>query len=795
MAFTMFSRRTLFPAALAASVLFAQLPLLLSSCNSQEGKTDAPAAKAAAAPAAVAKAEPKAPAPVVALETASAKAPKAPAPVVAALKLPTVFSSNMVLQQGMPVKIWGWAAPGETVSASFGSAKASAKADAKGEWKLELPAQKASDMPAKLTVKDSKKEIVLDNVLVGEVWLCSGQSNMQMGIGVSDNGAEAIKNCANKNIRLFTVKNKFSPVALDDVGSNGWQVCNPEALGGAKGWGGFSAAGYYFGKELNKSLNVPVGLIESSWGGTRIEPWIPPVGFAAVPALKDLYKSVLLRDFTTSEHKAAVDELVKSVGKWRESALQARDAEIAVPAYPAMPSEFVLPTQGQQQTPCWLYNAMINGIVPFQFKGAIWYQGESNHGEGMLYVEKTKAQVLGWRKVFENPDMPYYLVQIAPYQYGSESIFREPEFWEAQFAILKAVPNTGIVCTMDIADLKDIHPKNKLEVGRRLALQALAKTYGKKDIAADSPSFKSFAVEGSKMRVSFDNVPTGLKTRDGKPVDWFEIIDADNGGFVNAKAEIDGKTVVLSADGVSKPVAVRFGWSKLAEPNLVSSEGLPVYPFRAGEVPTRNPLTNIPGASGYELVYDLDLAKIGGRDIKYSVDNSASFKGEFDRVAYFLEIGKKDAPEYVFVSIPAFTNDIKKIGVPSLASKASFQKSFDRMDVYSSVAGIVSGTGLKGNMEFWPNNYGPANAAKVPDASDSTYDFGDQMSAPEDGYGCMQIHNYVAKQTVFAINNWKAGAGANIGIGNSKGNTADWTFVSNANSYEFKRLRVFVHPK
>lgn len=714
---------------------------------------------------------------------------------MADVKLPKVFGSNMVLQQGMPVNVWGWAGPGESVKVSFGDASAETKATEKGEWKLSLPAQDASAKPAKLTV-EGKNKIVFENVLVGEVWLCSGQSNMQMGVTVSDGAEKELASCENPNIRLFHVKTKFAPIPQTDVDSAGWLLCNSENLAKAAPWGGFSAAGYYFGKDLNKALNVPVGLIASNWGGTRIEPWTSPEGFAQVPSLNDIYKKVLTSDFRTSMHKERIDKLIDDMTVWIAAAQKARDSEAVVPPFPAFPAEFVPPAQGQQQTPCWLYNAMLHGLIPFQMRGAIWYQGESNHGEGKLYVDKTKALVASWRQLWGNPAMPYYLVQIAPYQYGSENPFTTAEFWEAQYEITKAIPNTGIVGTTDIANLKDIHPKNKAEVGRRLALQALAKTYGKKDIESDGPAFKSFSVEGSKVRVAFDNVPTGLKSNDGKPLDWFEIIDAEKGGFVAAKAEIDGKAVVLSAEGVDKPVAIRFAWSKLAEPNLVSSEGLPAYPFRAGDVPKRDPLVNIPGTSDLELIYELDLGKLGA-NIVYDVDNSAKFKGAFDKIAYYLELGSKDGGKYIFVSTDAFTDDLKKIGVPTVASKANFQQLLKSMDVYSNVPGIVCGTGIKtGNIEFWPNNYGAPNAKNIPNASPAVYDFGDQFSDPVAGYGSMQIHNYGAKQTLFAINHWVTGQNADLGIGNRPGAPAtDWTFAANAKSYEVKSLKVFVSPK
>ncbi len=213
-----------------------------------------------------------------------------------------------------------------------------------------------------------------------------------------------------------------------------------------------------------------------------------------------------------------------------------------------------------------------------------------------------------------------------------------------------------------------------------------------------------------------------------------------------------------------------------------------------GQAPAKDSLPSIPEAKGYELVYDLDLSKLG-KTIKYDIDKSADFKGSFDRVGYLLELGKKDAPEYVFVSIPAFTDDLAKIGIPSLDSKAEFQTMFEGMDVASNVKDIVCGKGLKGNMEFWPNNYSQGNAKKIPDASDKTFDFGDAIAKPVDGYGCMQVHNYDAKQTVFAINHWVNGSKADIGIGNSPKNNPDWTFTNSAPSYELKRLRVFVHPK
>jgi sialate O-acetylesterase len=259
---------------------------------------------------------------------------------------------------------------------------------------------------------------------------------------------------------------------------------------------------------------------------------------------------------------------------------------------------------------------------------------------------------------------------------------------------------------------------------------------------------------------------------------------------------IEGDSVVLSAPNVKGPVAMRFSWHKDAEPNLANGVGLPAEAFRAGEVPKIDYLAvKVPEASGYKLVYDLDLSKLGA-NIRYDVDNSAALKGEFDRVAYFLELRGPQGVTYSYISMDAFTSDIKKVGIPTLASGAKFQTQVKNANVISNVKDIPNGTFASDcNIEFWPNNYGPINAGKVAGASDAAFDTGDMIDALVDGYGSMQIHNFKAKQTLFAINNWKAGVNANIGIGNSTGETKDWTFVANAGSYSQKRLRVLVRMK
>jgi sialate O-acetylesterase len=330
-----------------------------------------------------------------------------------------------------------------------------------------------------------------------------------------------------------------------------------------------------------------------------------------------------------------------------------------------------------------------------------------------------------------------------------------------------------------------------------LALLALAKTYGKADAVCSGPTFKSMAEEGDKLRVKFDNVAGGLGNRDNQPLSWFEIIDADEGGFVKADAQIEGSAVVLSSPEVKHPVAVRFAWNMLAEPNLKNSAGLPASAFRAGKVPNRDLLgLNVPEAKEYKLVYDLDLGKLGSA-ISYDVDNQTKLQQPFDRVAYFVELQLEDgSTQFVYASMDAFTDALGKIGIPTAESGAHFQQNVAHLNIYSNVRDITSGTNLSGgNIEFWPNNYAPGNSANVPNASEDVFDFGDQPTDPVNGYGSMQVHNHAAKQTVFAINHWSTGNGADIGIGNQGKGNPDWTFAGNAGSYKAKRLRVLIRPK
>lgn len=709
-------------------------------------------------------------------------------PAAAEVRLPKVFGDHMVLQRDKPIRIWGWADPGTAVTVELGDARSTATATARGEWIATLPARSAGG-PHTLTVS-GPNTVRLQDVLVGEVWLCSGQSNMEMGVRMCANGEAEVAAANFPRIRLFMVPNRWTPLPQNDVDAT-WKVCSPASIGEG-GWGGFSAAGYYFGRELHQRLDVPVGLIDATWGGTRIEPWTPPEGFASVPALAREYQRVQWADPRSPAHRERIEDLLRKTDQWLAQSRTALEQGQVQPTMPTFPEELLPPREVQHATA--LYNGMLHPLHPFALRGAIWYQGESNSSEGPLYTDHTRALVNGWRKVWEDDSLAYFYVQIAPFNYGGNPE-RIAEFWEAQ-AAAQSIPNTGMIVINDIGDLKDIHPTNKQDVGRRLARWALAKTYGLADVVYASPSFESMELQGNALRVRFRDA-AGLETRDGQPPTWFEIIDAEEGGFEKANARIEGTSVVLTSPQVRRPVAVRYAWSMLAEPNLRNGAGLPLGAFRAGDVPKRDLLAlKVPESKPFQVVYDLDLSKLG-RNPAYTVDRSKEALGAFDRVAYFLELTPPDGNvQYVYVSMDAFTDQPAQLGLPTAASGIRWQRSVSGLNVFGNVQGLTTGTGLgKGNLEFWPNNYGTESTSETPTASGRTYDFGDTPAEPRDGYGCMQIHHPDTRQTLFAINHWSEGARADLGIGNQPSGNPDWTFASNAGNYTAKRLRVLVRPK
>jgi sialate O-acetylesterase len=484
---------------------------------------------------------------------------------LADVKLPAVFSDNMVLQRGQPVPIWGWADAGEKVTVSFGGQSKEATADEDGEWSVRLGALEASAEPASLKVTGNNA-IALNNVLVGEVWIGSGQSNMQMSVRDSSDAKKEETAANHPNIRLFQIPVKHSTTAQSDVEAK-WDLCTPERIPS------FSAVLYFFGRELHGELDVPIGLIESAWGGTRVEPWTPLNGFAQVPAIRDIYDAASSRIPGTTQYAEVTDAYVTALGEWLPKAREQLKKNEAISEVPSPPN----PLPRGHQTPITIYNSMIHPIIPFGIKGAIWYQGESNNGEGMLYYEKKKALIGGWRELWAQGDFPFYFAQIAPYNYDDQRAGQLPELWEGQEACLQ-ITNTGMAVLTDIANIKDIHPKNKQDVGKRLALWALAKDYGK-DVVYSGPLYRDHQLEGGKIVVRFAHASGGLASRDGKELSHFEIAAAD-GKFVPAKAAVRGGSVIISSADVSEPTQARFAWSQLAEPNLINKAGLPASPFR-----------------------------------------------------------------------------------------------------------------------------------------------------------------------------------------------------------------------
>lgn len=620
------------------------------------------------------------------------------------LILPAVLSDHMVLQREADVAIWGTAPPGQVVSVTaewHPPARQQAKADPNGRWRVTVRTPRAGG-PYAVTVRAGSIERRIADVLIGEVWLCSGQSNMEWPLGAV-NGAEEEKRAADRpRVRLLQVPNRMSPEPRDDCAST-WQVCTPDTAAG------FSAVGYFFARRIEEGLDVPVGVISADWGGTRIEAWMsermlaPFEGqratLAALRAQRDPAERERRRErqesawWTRAEEQAGrvwikpdfddsgwkplvqpgawvVDGLdrfdglllcrrsfdlpasasgasatlelgpiddrdetwvngvrvgaMRGSGAWATprrynvppgvlrsgrnvvsvlvldtggeggltgdasaAALRVNGASAPVPLAgewryergPAMAALAPLPTSfDHPNAPTVLYNGMIAPLLAFRIRGVLWYQGESNRGNASEYAELFPAMIRGWREDWGLGELPFYYVQIAPFAYGDDH-GQSALLREAQRRAL-AVPGTGMVVTTDIGDVRDIHPRNKQEVGRRLALWALARTYDRPAGEFSGPLYREMTVEGARARVRFDHAD-GLQARGGA-LTHFEIAGADR-RFVEADAEIDGPTVLVWSPGVPQPVAVRFGWSTTAEPNLFNAAGLPASPFRTDD--------------------------------------------------------------------------------------------------------------------------------------------------------------------------------------------------------------------
>ena len=447
------------------------------------------------------------------------------ATALANVRLPAVIGSHMVLQQKSDVTIWGWCDAGEKIKlkTTWDTTTYNTVGSSSARWSLQVKTPVGGG-PYQITI-DGNNKTILDDVLVGEVWLCSGQSNMEMSVSWGIPYADEVANATDKNIRFFYIPRTTAEYPQDDVKAE-WVVCNPDDMKR------FSAAAYFFGKTLRQNLNVPVGLINASWGGTPAEVWTPV---------------------------EAIDN---------NAALKNAAAKLS-------------PSSWWPVTPALNYNAMIYPIIKYSIAGAIWYQGEANVKTASTYTELLSTMIKSWRKAWQK-DFPFYYVQIAPYAgYGenSSSAFLR----EAQTKAL-ATPNTGMIVTTDLVDnINDIHPKMKKEVGIRLANYALSETYGKQGLVYKSPSYKNMKVEKDRIRIYFDNADKGLMTKDKTISEFF--IAGDDQNFLPANAKIEKNTVVVWSDSVKKPIAARFAFRNASLPNLFSKEGLPVVPFRTDDWP------------------------------------------------------------------------------------------------------------------------------------------------------------------------------------------------------------------
>jgi sialate O-acetylesterase len=456
----------------------------------------------------------------------------------AEIKLPAIFSDNMLMQQNTQVNIWGKADANKTVTIKTSWSKKAVKttADANGDWKTSFETPKTDGKAQTITISDGKS-ITLNNILLGELWLCSGQSNMEMPMkGFKNQPVEGanmdILRSTNSNIRIFTVKRNSTIDAQTDV-TGKWEEANPLSVKE------FSATGYYFGRLMNQTLNQPVGLVLSAWGGSCIEAWMNEDMLKAFPQVK----------------------------------IPKTKADIKEP----------------NRTPTALYQAMIHPIVGLTVKGMIWYQGESNYDRASSYTEMFKTMVSSWRKEWAQKDtIPFYYCQIAPYDYSiitekGKEVINSAYLREAQVKAELQIPKSGMAVLLDAGLKEGIHPTKKQIPGERLALLALTKTYGIQGVASESPLYKSIEIHGDTVQVSFDRCPMWITCK-GYESKLFTVA-SDDKVFYPAKAWLVRSKMYVKSEAVKKPVAVRYAFENYVEGDLFSNEGLPVSSFRSDNYP------------------------------------------------------------------------------------------------------------------------------------------------------------------------------------------------------------------
>ncbi len=474
------------------------------------------------------------------------------------VRVPALFGDRMVLQRDMPIHVWGWADPGETVSVAFRGETVVATASPVGRWGVYLEPAEAGG-PHDLTI-DGENSIRLTDILVGDVWIGSGQSNMEWPLKRSNDAAREISAAQYPGIRYFKVVRAAADTRQDDVAGE-WQNVTPETAGE------FSGIAYFFARHLHTELGVPFGIIQSAWGGTPAQAWTSSRALSADPQLADYVSKFV------AEQEAAKPGYDAAFADWKRRAADAEAAGDEAPPRPPRPRQL-----NPASTPSWLFNAMIAPLTPYPIRGVIWYQGENNanNGEALLYRRLFRALIEDWRHEWGHGAFPFLFVQLPNFARVAEDS-EWPELREAQ-AMALGLANTGMAVTIDIGDSTDIHPGNKQDAGLRLALAARAIAYGEQGLEFSGPMYRQTTLQGSALRLWFDHAGSGLQAR-GAPLVGFELAGSD-GKFVKADASIAGNSVILTSPSVQTPVQARYAWADDPEGNLINGAGLPASPFR-----------------------------------------------------------------------------------------------------------------------------------------------------------------------------------------------------------------------
>ncbi len=482
--------------------------------------------------------------------------------VKADVKMASIFADHMVLQRSARLPVWGWADAGESISLQFAGQTVKTTANANGNWQVVLEPV-VSNEPLVMVVA-GKNTIEIKDILMGEVWVCSGQSNMGVTVQECYDAAHEIASASYPKIRLYEVEHRICPEPDRTLGG-AWTICSPKTAAS------FTAVGYFFAREVYEQLGVPIGLVLTSWGGTPAEAWTEWDALKGNLRLGDLVErfEAACRDYAQSEASYQA-----SIQAWEAKSKLCKEAGLEPPQQPFMPMGPM-----HFQRPSGLYNGMVLSLVPYAMRGVLWYQGECNAGRGLEYADVLPTMINNWRKVWQQGDFPFYIVQISSWSRLQDNP-NEVSGWarvrDAQAQTAEKLANCHLVVTADIGDADTNHPKNKQDVGKRLALGALAREYGRKGISYESPVYKSMAVENGGLRLSFDHAEGQLVSK----LAGF-VIAGEDLVYEWANARIEGDAVVLSSPKVPHPVAVRYAWANNPPCNLYNKAGFPAAPFQA----------------------------------------------------------------------------------------------------------------------------------------------------------------------------------------------------------------------